>query len=595
MSRETRTRAAILVFSVALVFLEAFSVSITSSQARPKASPYKLPYPAGMAYLVTQGNDTGKAGGTHYGIAEFAFDFGMGGGDPVVVSREGRVLYVKDDSNEGGCHPFYGNKANYVVIDHGDGSSALYLHLKYKSVVVQEEEWVEQGQVIASADASGYVCGRTGNHLHFQIQKTPKSRQHWYTQSMTISFSDEDVLAKEPDGIPKTGRKYESDNKVATRLISPWPMYRHDAQRTACTTYKGPEVPELKWTFRAGGRLSAPVIAADGTMYIDSEDGNLYALDPWGNKKWACPLSGEVISPPAVASDGTILVARGSNLDSIRPDGTLGWTYSSDHTIFDLAIGPDGTIYAGSERLHAVSPDGRPKWVSRDETCTGFGALAIAEDGTIYGMTWVDVCAFGSDGALKWKANTAPGARGNNTSITLGRYGGCVYVNGEAALGAHMAVPIASLRCLGPEGYRLDDFPGYIASPPAIGQDGTVYVGWHEVGEPFETEDGRITAQLGPLHLHAAAFPGPLGLTTWTCPLGSAMCGYPVIGGDGTVYVILCNGDLFAFDSSGNLMWTCNIGESLEVGHWRAWGLAIGAGTLYVSSGSKLYAIGESG
>lgn len=122
-----------------------------------------------------------------------------------------------------------------------------------------------------------------------------------------------------------------------------------------------------------------------------------------------------------------------------------------------------------------------------------------------------------------------------------------------------------------------------------------MYVGWHEVGEPFETEDGRITAQLGPLHLHAAAFPGPLGLTTWTCPLGSAMCGYPVIGGDGTVYVILCNGDLFAFDSSGNLMWTFNIGESLEVRHWRAWGLAIGAGTLYVSSGSKLYAIGESG
>jgi len=379
-----------------------------------------------------------------------------------------------------------------------------------------------------------------------------------------------------------------------TPLISPWPMYRHDAQRTACTTYKGPEVPELKWTFQAGGSLSSPVVGADGTIYVDSEDGNLYAIDPSGGKKWAYAIAGEKTSQAAIAADGTIYVARASNLYAIQPDGTLKWTYSSDDEVYDLAIGPDGVIYIGSQSLHALGPDGQPKWVTANETCTGFGAVAIAEGGTIYGMTWLDVCAFSSDGVLKWKVDTAPGVRGLNTAITLGPHG-WGYVNGEAGLGAIMALPIASFCCLTPDGYRFEDFPGYIESPPAIAPDGTVYVGWREVGKEFETKDGRITAQLGPLYLHAATFPGLLGLTVWTYALESAMCGYPVIGGNGTVYVILCNGNLFAFDSSGNLMWTFNIGESLEVGHWSAWGLAISAGTLYVSSGSKLYAIGESG
>ena len=379
-------------------------------------------------------------------------------------------------------------------------------------------------------------------------------------------------------------------------LVSPWPMYRHDAQRTGCTSYIGPEVPELKWTFRAGGPISSPVIGADGTIYVGSEDGNLYALDPSGSKKWVYGIAGKETSQLAVAADGTIYVARGSNLYAFRPDGTFKWTYSSDDEGYDLAIGPDGTIYIAGECLHAVSPDGKGKWVTGSEKCKSFGALATGQDGTIYGMTILDVCAFSPDGALKWEEWTAPGVRGYNTSITLDLQGN-IYVNGEAAAGAIMALPIGALEVLDPDGsYRFDrfkgeGFDGYIESPPAMAQDGTVYVGWREVGEEFETEDGRITAKLGPLQLQARS---PDAITIWSYLLGGVMCGYPVVGGDGTVYVALCNGDIYAFDSGGSLKWKFNIGESiLEGGHWSAWDLAIGAGTLYISSGNKLYAIGE--
>ena len=184
-------------------------------------SPYKLPYPAGKEYIVTQGNNS--PGGSHSKKVDpkaiFAFDFGMLDGDSIAASRSGKVLAVQDNFQSGKCDPSYYNKANYIVIDHGDGTSALYLHLKYKSVKVNEGEWVEQGQIIAEADATGYVCGITGNHLHFQVQETPKDRNHWYTQSIPISFADKDALTKEPDGIPKEDKKYVSDNGKKEELL----------------------------------------------------------------------------------------------------------------------------------------------------------------------------------------------------------------------------------------------------------------------------------------------------------------------------------------------------------------------------------------
>ena len=182
-----------------------------------QSSAYKLPYPAGSSYLLTQENDTcDEEGGTHCGKGKYAFDFAMPRGASVVASREGTVLIVKDDSDEGGCDGIYGNKANYIVIDHGDSTSALYLHLMYTSAIVEEGEWVYQGQEIASSNATGHACG---NHLHFQVQQTPSSRWNWYTQSIPISFSDDDVISKHPDGIPLGGETYLSDNVLVSTPV----------------------------------------------------------------------------------------------------------------------------------------------------------------------------------------------------------------------------------------------------------------------------------------------------------------------------------------------------------------------------------------
>jgi hypothetical protein len=49
-------------------------------------------------------------------------------------------------------------------------------------------------------------------------------------------------------------------------------------------------------------------IGADGTIYVGSEDNNLYALNPDGSQRWSFTTGGVVCTCPAIGADGTIYV-----------------------------------------------------------------------------------------------------------------------------------------------------------------------------------------------------------------------------------------------------------------------------------------------
>ncbi|MCR4319015.1 MAG: PQQ-binding-like beta-propeller repeat protein, partial [Candidatus Brocadiaceae bacterium] len=58
----------------------------------------------------------------------------------------------------------------------------------------------------------------------------------------------------------------------------PWQMFRGDIQHTGQSAYKGPQTNNLKWSFKIGTRItSSPSIGPDGTIYVGSIDGRLYA------------------------------------------------------------------------------------------------------------------------------------------------------------------------------------------------------------------------------------------------------------------------------------------------------------------------------
>lgn len=200
-----------LFFAVTVVAAVTSAISMPGGGASeeelyPAPPGYLLPWAGGEIHSVTQGEETSF---THNGLAAYAYDFDLNY-DTVVASRPGKIVATRDDSNLGGCSAIYSTWTNYVVIDHGDGTAALYYHLAYGSVIVEPGEIVDRGEPIAVSGETGVTCsdidGGPGPHLHFQVQRF--DGEHYFTQSLPIAFDD----IPDNDGVPQTGRSYVSGN-----------------------------------------------------------------------------------------------------------------------------------------------------------------------------------------------------------------------------------------------------------------------------------------------------------------------------------------------------------------------------------------------
>jgi uncharacterized protein (TIGR03382 family) len=139
----------------------------------------EAPWACGQTYPCTQGHGGATS---HTGIAQYAWDFGIPLGTDIKAARGGTVLLIKMDSYSGGCSQTYANDANYVLIDHGDGTAGLYLHVEGGSSELSVGDPVAAGDTIARVGQTGWSCGP---HLHFQVQQICGS---WWCQSIPSEF-----------------------------------------------------------------------------------------------------------------------------------------------------------------------------------------------------------------------------------------------------------------------------------------------------------------------------------------------------------------------------------------------------------------------
>lgn len=165
------------------------------SPGSPTSLRIKLPFAKGTQRKCLQGNH--GAASHADGVSNFAYDFEMPEGTPVLAAAAGRVIFVKHDSTVGGPTPDMLPFGNKVWIDHGGGTYSTYVHLQANSAVVRPGELVDAGQQLALSGNTGYSFGP---HLHFALtdalQKTTPSR-----------FVD--VASR---GVPSTGNSYTSGN-----------------------------------------------------------------------------------------------------------------------------------------------------------------------------------------------------------------------------------------------------------------------------------------------------------------------------------------------------------------------------------------------
>ncbi len=126
---------------------------------------YSLPYAPGKAFRVSQSYNGTYS---HFGADQYAIDWRMPQGTPVYAARGGKVVGVKNDSNIGGDDSKYDWDANYVLIQHSDGTLGQYVHLMKGGTCVQVGQQVEAGEQIGLSGNTGHS---TGPHLHLSIFK----------------------------------------------------------------------------------------------------------------------------------------------------------------------------------------------------------------------------------------------------------------------------------------------------------------------------------------------------------------------------------------------------------------------------------------
>ena len=104
-----------------------------------------------------------------------------------------------------------------------------------------------------------------------------------------------------------------------------------------------------KWTFQMQSKATcAPTIGLDGTVYVGSQDMNLYALDSTGHQDWHYRTGGPIYSAPTIDAQGNVVFGAwpGTLVSLDSTDGTVEWTRALGATIYaPPLIDQAGSIY----------------------------------------------------------------------------------------------------------------------------------------------------------------------------------------------------------------------------------------------------------
>jgi len=105
---------------------------------------------------------------------------------------------------------------------------------------------------------------------------------------------------------------------------------------------------------------------ATGTVFVGSDDNNVYALDASdGSFQWSSETAGLVRSSPTVA-DGTVFVAGGDTVYALdKEDGTEQWSFTTADTVVQSSptVANGRVLVGGSDTVHALdADDGTEQW-----------------------------------------------------------------------------------------------------------------------------------------------------------------------------------------------------------------------------------------
>lgn len=239
------------------------------------------------------------------------------------------------------------------------------------------------------------------------------------------------------------------------------------------------ETGTQQWSKDTGVSSSAPVIVNE-TLYM-SGNGGLYALDPaTGEERFVADIAGGHSSPAVV--DGTVYVGGGNSVYALDGEtGSTEWVYDTSGRVEAAPAVVGQTVYVGSHDDHLYALDatnGFERW--RFETGNRVRSSPAVADGTVYvgsddGFIYaVDTVS----GEQRWRFETSSGGRGDDNRVTASPIvaGETVYVGSHGYSLYALDTETGATRWSYPTGADIDATAAVVGERIYVGSiDGNLY------------------------------------------------------------------------------------------------------------------------
>ncbi len=265
---------------------------------------------------------------------------------------------------------------------------------------------------------------------------------------------------------------------------TPWPMLQHDMFHTGHSIKRGPKADAMEVRFSAdiNTGISSPVLDFDGTVYVGSQGGCLYAVAPDGTPQCLYSTGGPVDSTPVLSDDGVVYF--GSNdgkLHAVQTDGTPVWSLELEGIPTSApAIGPGGSIFVGTNTessegyLYSIGPEGDVYWRYATGQIT-YSSPAVDQYGNAYiGSDDGSLYALDGQGRRRWTYEfedpviSSPVITPNSEILVT-----------TATVLSALDLDGNFLWKFSPTGslFGMEEQSGFAAASPALDEEGNIYIG----------------------------------------------------------------------------------------------------------------------
>jgi len=340
-------------------------------------------------------------------------------------------------------------------------------------------------------------------------------------------------------------------------------MFRGNAQHTGEYPASGAQLVGLAWRVQTSGDVTSSPTVADGTAYVGSGDGSLYAIVVRsGQVRWRESLGAAVSGSPAVSRGLVFATTRRGDIVGVdAKSGAVRWRFatkapmpmpwgyeSGDYFESSPAV-TEGLVIFGSRDGHVYALDqssGQRRWTA-ETTGQLWSSPAIASgrvyigsaDGYVY-------CVSLRDGSRRWRFATT-GASLESSQFGFDRRtveSSPAVVNGIVYIGARDGFLYAIDADSGTLRWRFDHKTSWVVTSPAVA-NGVVYAG---------SSDNAFVQALD----------AKTGAELWRTRTGGIVWSSPALSGQ-TVYVGDGIGRLHALDArTGTERWLFRTGESVH-------------------------------